>query len=165
MVDNGDSISGKPPSKINEKIIKKLVVVKEDIIRKYEKLMETSTLSNTRQIINELIAMEKRDIELLESADSQEGVMYSPRTGKEEDLGLVDHLVSLDDEPSGDDAKSILAWSISKSDELYRMAELLATEYSEERIKKLLLNIAESEMKRKNRISLLYDDLINKNDW
>lgn len=165
MVDDNDSISGKPSREINEKIIKKLVVIKEDIIRKYQALLETSNLSHTKQILEELINLEKRDIELLENADSDKGVMYSVNRGKEEDLGLVDHLVSIDDKPLSDDPKSILSWSISKSDEIYKMADLLSKEYSEERIKKVLLNIAESEMKRKNRISLLYEDLINKNDW
>lgn len=165
MVDENNSISKKPPEAINERIIKKLVAVKGGIIRRYEDLLKSSNLSHTKQILEELINMERRDIDLLENADSEEGVMYSLHQGKENDLGLFDHLVSIDEEPSEDDPKSILSWSISKSDEIYKMSELLLQDYSDEKIRKVLLNIAESELKRKNRLSLLYDDLINKNDW
>ena len=165
MVDERDSISGKPPEVISEKMIKKLIVVKEDIIRKYEKLKEKSKLSHTLQILDELIQMERKDIEILESADSSSGVMYSRRTGNEDDFGMLDHIVSLEENPTGDDPKSILAWSISKSDAIYKMSELLAEDYESENIRKLLLNIAESEKKRKNRLTILYDELINKNDW
>ena len=91
--------------------------------------------------------------------------MYSRRTGKERDYGSLDHIISTDPEPERDDPKSILAWSISKSDEIYKIADLLSEEYDDESLKKLLKNIAESEMKRKNRMTELYEDIINKDDW
>jgi hypothetical protein len=89
MVDENNSISKKPPEAINERIIKKLVAVKGDIIRRYEDLLKSSNLSHTKQILEELINMERRDIDLLENADSEEGVMYSLHQGKENDLWII----------------------------------------------------------------------------
>ena len=165
MVENKDTVSGKPPDEVMEKIVSKLISVKRNVISKYEALREVSKLHNTIQILDELINLEKRDIEILENAEALEEVMYSRRTGKERDYGSLDHIISTDPEPERDDPKSILAWSISKSDEIYKIADLLSEEYDDESLKKLLKNIAESEMKRKNRMTELYEDIINKDDW
>ncbi|MHB1441010.1 MAG: hypothetical protein ACYCSO_09555 [Cuniculiplasma sp.] len=165
MEDNKDTISGKPPDEVMEKIVAKLISVKRDIIGRYESIKEKSKLHSTIQILEELISIEEKDISILENAEVLDEIMYSRRTGKEHDYGSLDHIISSDPEPVKDDPKSILAWSILKSDEMYKMAELLSDEYEDENLKKLLKNIAESEMKRKNRITELYEEIINRNDW
>ncbi|MCL4323261.1 MAG: hypothetical protein M1498_02285 [Candidatus Thermoplasmatota archaeon] len=165
MVENKDTVSGKRPEEVMEKIVSKLISVKKSVIKRYESIRDKSKMHNTIQILDDLIEREKGDIEILENAEALEQVMYARKSGKEKDYGSLDHIISADPEPEKDDPKSILAWSISKSNEIYKIAELLSLEYEDDNLKKLLKNIAESEMKRKNRITELYEDIINKDDW
>jgi rubrerythrin len=165
MVEGGDSISGKQPEKIMEKMVSKLISIKLQMIERYILIKQSSKMSNTIQILEEMITLEEKDIELLKNAETLENVMYSRRTGNEEDYGAMDHMIVNEEQPSSDDPRSILAWTIKQSDIIYKIAEILLEEYEDDKIKKLLGNIAESEMKRKNRITELYDEVINKNDW
>ena len=164
MVEGKDTISGKSSEEIMEKIIQKVITIKKESIVKYEKIRAKSKYDHTIQILKELMELEKRDIQILENAEVSPNIHYARKTGAAEDYEFLDHMISPDEKMVSDDPRTILAWSINKSDQIYKMALILSEEYEGE-ISEMLQNIAQSEIKRKNRIAELYDELVNKDYW
>lgn len=165
MVEGKDTISGKPSEEIMEKLIQKVISIKRESIKKYEKIRGKSKLDHTIQIINELIGLEERDINILENAEVSPNIHYARRSGVAEDYEVLDHMISQDEKMISDDPRTILAWTINKSDQIYKIAQILSEEYDDPDIKTILQNIAQSELKRKNSISELYDDIVNRDYW
>ncbi len=165
MAEGNDTISGKPSEEIMEKLLQKVITIKKEAIRKYEKIRSKSKLDHTIRIIDELIALEKRDIEILENAEASPNIHYARKSGVAIDYEILDHMISQDEQMVSDDPRTILAWAINKSDQIYRNAEILSEEYEDPDIKTMLQNIAQSELKRKNSISELYDDIVNRDYW
>ena len=165
MTSNDDTISGKEPEEVMKKIFAKLINIKQNMVAKYEEIKGKSHYDNTIKILDELIGMERRDIEILENAENNPNIRYSLASGKESDYETVDHIVGESEHMKGDDPRSILAWSINQTDEIYKMAQVLSHDYEGENLKLLLKNIAENEIKRKNRLSKLYDDIVNMDYW
>jgi hypothetical protein len=165
MTANNDSISGRDPEDIMKKILSKLVGIKKSMIGKYQEIKQKSQYDNTIRILDELIGMEERDIGIIENAETSPHIRYSLVSGKESDYEIVDHIIGESDHMEEDDPRSILAWSINKTDEIYKIAQLLSEDYEDPDLKLLLKNIAENEIKRKNRLSKFYDDIVNMDYW
>ncbi|MCL4346242.1 MAG: hypothetical protein M1496_07805 [Candidatus Thermoplasmatota archaeon] len=165
MVEGRDTISGRPSEEIMEKLIQKVITIKKEAITKYDRIRSKSKFDHTIKILDELIALEQRDIEILENAEVSPNIHYARKTGVAEDYEVLDHMISPDEKMVSDDPRTILAWSINKSDQIYKMAQILSEEYEDPDLKTMLQNIAQSELKRKNRISELYDDIVNRDYW
>ena len=165
MTSKNDTISGKDPEEVMKKILSKLISIKRNMIVKYEEIQKKSHYNNTVKILEDLIEMEKRDIGIIENAENTPNIRYSLTSGKESDYEIVDHIIGESEEMKGDDPRSILAWSINQTDEIYKIAQILSQNYEDAELRLLLKNIAENEIKRKNRLSKLYDDIVNMDYW
>ncbi len=165
MTSKNDTISGKDPEEVMKKIIAKLISTKRSMIVKYEEIKGKSHYDNAIRILEDLIVMEKRDIQILENTENTPHIRYSLASGKESDYEIVDHIIGESEEMKGDDPRSILAWSINQTDEIYKIAQILSEDYEDMELSLLLKNIAENEIKRKNRLSKLYDDIVNMDYW
>ena len=165
MTSNNDTISGKDPEEVIKKILSKLISIKGNMIVKYEEIKKKSHYDNTVKILEDLIDMEKHDIGIIENAENTPHIRYSFTSGKESDYEIVDHIIGESEEMKGDDPRSILAWSINQTDEIYKIAQVLSQDYEDAELRLLLKNIAENEIKRKNRLSKLYDDIVNMDYW
>lgn len=164
MTENSEEIN-EESREIMEKIIKKLISIKKSIVDNYKKIREKSKMDHSIKIVDDLINMETNDIRILSETEIKPEIMYSQRKDREEDYRMLDHIINSEEIPKADDPKSILSWRISISDYLYKMELLMAQEYEDRNVSDLLQNLAESEKKRKNRITEIYEELINGDSW
>ncbi|MGP6219741.1 hypothetical protein [Caldiplasma sukawensis] len=164
MTDRSEEIN-EESREIMEKIINKLISIKKSIIEDYKKIREKSKMDHSIKIVDDLINMETNDIRILSETEIKPEIMYSQRKGREEDYRMLDHIINSEEKPKADDPRSILSWRISISDYLYKMELLMAQEYEDKNVSDLLKNLAESEKKRKNRITEIYEELINGDSW
>jgi uncharacterized protein with von Willebrand factor type A (vWA) domain len=61
--------------------------------------------------------------------------------------------------------KSVLLAAIKTTDDVHNLFELMSTEYSGTSLDSVLRNLADHEKVKKERLSELYDDLVNKDYW
>ena len=151
---------------LKDNLLKSVIKLKTRIIAKYEAMLEDTSLSNVRTMIEQMIMQEKVDIELLKSTETSVYSNQDIKQIKKNDYEMVDHLIN--DDISGmnaNDLKMVLQWGIKTYNDLHKVLQVMAEEYEEPKIKNTLVSLSMNELKKKNKLSEKYDELINQNYW
>jgi hypothetical protein len=151
---------------LKENLLNNLIKLKLRIIRKYDLLLYYSSLSNVRLFLEQLIMQEKVDIELLKNAETTYMSKQEIKKIKKNDYEALDHLIQTDyGDIDANNLKDILQWAVKTCDDLHNILEISAHDYEDEDIRNMLISLSMNELKKKNNLVRIYDDLINQNFW
>ena len=146
-----------------EGIIRRAIQVEEDAYSFYTGASQMVKLSHVKDMLNELAGEEVKHKEKLEEllAGDTEQIVAAKQSQKIQDLKLADYLVAppLDEEATLQEVLMIAMQREKKSHDFYNlMAGLAASEAA----KDLFQFLAREELGHKNKVEVLYDDIIYK---
>jgi len=145
-----------------ERIIQRAIQVEEDAYRFYTTASEMVELPHVKDMLNELAGEEVRHKERLEellTGDTGQ-IIAAQQSQKIQDLKLADYLVAppLDADATIQDVLLIAMQREKNAHEFYNLMAGLANEAT----KDLFQFLAQEELKHKNRVEVLYDDIVYK---
>jgi len=144
-----------------EGIIRRAIRFEEDAYSFYTGASEMVKLSHVKDILNELAGEEVKHKEKLEEllAGDTEQIVAKKQSQKIQDLKLADYLVAspLDEEATFQDVLLAAMQREKNSYDFYNlMADIAASEVAQE----LFQFLAREELGHKNKVEVLYDDII-----
>lgn len=145
-----------------EGIIQRAIQIEEDAYSFYIEVGEMVKLPHVKDMLNELAGEEVKHKEKLEDllAGDTEQIIAAKQSRKIQDLKLADYLVAppLDEDATIQDVLMIAMQREKNAHEFYNlMAGLAASE-----AKDLFQFLAQEELKHKNKVEVLYDDIVYK---
>ena len=145
-----------------EGIIQRAIRVEEDAYNFYTGASEMVTLPHVQDMLNELAGEEVKHKERLEEllAGDTEKIVAAKKGQKIQDLKLADYLVAppLDEDATIQDVLMTAMQREKNSHEFYNLMAGLATGEAED----LFQFLAQEELGHKNKVEVLYDDIIYK---
>jgi len=146
-----------------EGIIKRAIRFEEDAYDFYTGASEMVKLPHVKDMLNELAGEEVKHKEKLEDllAGDTEKIVAAKQSRKIQDLKLAEYLVAppLDEDATIQDVLMIAMQREKNSHDFYNlMAGLAASEAAKE----LFRFLAQEELGHKNKVEVLYDDIIYK---
>jgi rubrerythrin len=143
-----------------EEIIQRAIQVEEDAHNFYTGASKLVKLSHVRDMLNELAGEEVKHKEKLEEllAGDTEQIIAAGQDHKIQDLKLADYLVS---QPLNEDAtfQEVLIIAMQREKNAYDFYNLMAG-LASEATKDLFQFLAQEELGHKNKIEVLYDDIV-----
>jgi rubrerythrin len=144
-----------------EGIIRRAIRFEEDAYNFYTGASEMVKLPHVKDILNELAGEEVKHKEKLEEllAGDTEQIIAEKQSQKIQDLKLADYLVAspLDEEATLQDVLLAAMQREKNSYDFYNlMADIAASEVAQE----LFQFLAREELGHKNKVEVLYDDII-----
>lgn len=148
---------------IVEGIIQRAIQVEEDAYRFYTTVSEMVELPHVKDMLNELASEEVKHKEKLEEllAGDTGQIIAAQQSQKIQDLKLADYLVAppLDADATIQDVLLIAMQREKNAHEFYNLMAGLATS---EAIKDLFQFLSQEELGHKNKVEILYEDIIYK---
>jgi len=77
----------------------------------------------------------------------------------------IDHLLQNIPEPDPNDLKSVLLNAVKENKELQHILSLMASEYRDRSVSRVVGSILEHLDNARNKLETLYEDLINRDYW
>ena len=161
------TISGKSFEEVRRDLLRRALTLKTRILQKYDDLYTRSSMDHVRFMLEGLKKEEDQDTLLIKKA-LETGVIEDDGNDVEEaaNFQMLDHLIRKTlPETNPNDLKSVLLAAIKTTDDVHNLFELMSTEYSGTSLDSVLRNLADHEKVKKERLSELYDDLVNKDYW
>jgi rubrerythrin len=145
-----------------EGIIQRAIQVEEDAYSFYTEASEMVKLPHVRDMLNELAGEEvkhKEKLEELLAGDNTEQIIAAGQSHKIQDLKLADYLVV--SQPLNEDAtfQEVLIIAMQREKNAYDFYNLMAG-LASEAAKDLFQFLAQEELGHKNKIEVLYDDIV-----
>jgi rubrerythrin len=145
-----------------EGIIQRAIQVEEDAYSFYTEASEMVKLPHVKDMLSELAGEEVKHKEKLEEllAGDTEQIVAAGQSQKIEDLKLADYLVasSLDEDATIQDVLMIAMKREKNAHEFYNLMAGLVSEAA----KDLFQFLAQEELTHKNKVEVLYDDIVYK---
>jgi len=170
MISNGNqkprTISGRSQKELTNEIFQRVIKMKMKMISRYDQIYQESSLDHVRKILVKIKNSEIEDTELLRNAIETGSLEELSTESEPTDYELLDHIVADDtEEIDPNDLKSVLISAMKMSNDLSKIFSLMAEEYKGLQVTNALRVLANRELERKNNLTDLYDDLINKDYW
>ncbi len=160
------SISGKYQKELTNEIFQRVIKLKLKMIQRYERTYQESSLDHVKKILLEIENSEKEDIKLIQNAIETGSLDELSTESEPTDYEMLDHIVADDNEEvDPNDLKSVLIYSMKMSNDLSKIFSLMAEEYKGLAVTNALRILVSRELERKNSLTDVYDDLINKDYW
>ena len=144
-----------------EGIIRRAIRFEEDAYSFYTGASEMVKLPHVKDILNELAGEEVKHKEKLEEllAGDTEQIVAKKQSQKIQDLKLADYLVAspLDEEATLQD---VLLTAMQREKNSYDFYNLMANIAASEAAQELFQFLAREELGHKNKVEVLYDDII-----
>lgn len=160
------TISGKSFEEVRSQLLRRTIRLKEKMAQRYDELYRKSLMDNVRMLLRDLKQKEDEDTRLIRKA-LDTGILKVDGNGSGQiDYGMLDHILSEDlTEPDPNDLGSILLTAIKMSNDLQKVLTIMSEEYRGPSSGNIFRKLAEHETENKNRLSELYDEMINKDYW
>ena len=146
-----------------EGIIQRAIRFEEDAHNFYTGASEMVKLSHVKDMLNELAGEEVKHKEKLEDllAGDTEQIVAAKQSQKIQDLKLAEYLVA---SPLDEDAtiQDVLMTAMQREKNSHDFYDLMAGIASSEAAKELFQFLAQEELGHKNKVEVLYDDIIYK---
>jgi len=146
-----------------EGIIQRAIRFEEDAYNFYTGASEMVKLPHVRDMLNELAGEEVKHKEKLEGllAGDTEQIVAAKQRQKIQDLKLADYLVAppLDE---GATIQDVLMTAMQREKNSHEFYNLMAGMSASESAKELFQFLAQEELGHKNKVEVLYDDIIYK---
>jgi len=146
-----------------EGIIRRAIRFEEDAYSFYTEASEMVKLPHIKDMLNELAGEEVKHKEKLEDllAGDTEQIIAAKQSQKIQDLKLAEYLVAppLDEDATLQDVLMIAMQREKNSHDFYNLMAGIA---STEAAKELFQFLAQEELGHKNKVEVLYDDIIYK---
>jgi rubrerythrin len=146
-----------------EGIIRRAIRFEEDAYNFYTGASEMVKLTHVQDVLNELAGEEVKHKERLEEllAGDIEQIVAAKQSQKIEDLKLADYLVA---PPLDEDAtlQDVLLTAMHREKNSHDFYNLMAGMAASEAAKELFQFLAEEELGHKNKVEVLYDDIVYK---
>jgi rubrerythrin len=146
-----------------EGIIRRAIRVEEDAYNFYTGASKMVKLPHVQDMLNELAGDEVKHKEKLEGllAGDTEQVIAAKQSQKIQDLKLADYLVP---QPLDEDAtlQEVLLIAMQREKNAHDFYNLMAGLAASEVVKELFQFLAQEELGHKNKVEVLYDDIIYK---
>lgn len=161
-----NTISGKPFDEVRNQLLRRIIRLKEKVSQRYEDLYNQSTLDHVRKLLDDLKKKENDDIRLIRKVMETGTMKVGANDSNGIDYGMLDHILSNDlDDPNPNDLGSVLLSAIKMSNDLQKVLSIISEEYNGPSSNNVFRKIAEHEADNKNRLSEIYDEMINKDYW
>jgi rubrerythrin len=146
-----------------EGIIQRAIRFEEDAYNFYTGASEMVTLPHVKDMLNELAGEEvkhKKKLEDLLAGDTEQ-IVAAKQSQKIQDLKLAEYLVA---SPLDEDAtiQDVLTTAMQREKNSHDFYNLMAGIASSEAAKGLFQFLAQEELGHKNKVEVLYDDIIYK---
>jgi len=146
-----------------EGIIRRAIRFEEDTYNFYTGASEMVKLPHVQDMLNELAGEEVKHKERLEEllAGDTEQIVAAKQSQKIEDLKLADYLVA---PPLDEDAtlQDVLLTAMQREKNSHDFYDLMAGMAASEAAKELFQFLAQEELGHKNKVEVLYDDIVYK---
>jgi rubrerythrin len=146
-----------------EGIIQRAIRFEEDAYNFYTGASEMVKLTHVKDMLNELAGEEVKHKEKLEDllAGDTEQIVAAKHSQKIQDLKLAEYLVA---SPLDEDAtiQDVLMTAMQREKNSHDFYDLMAGIASSEAAKGLFQFLAQEELGHKNKVEVLYDDIIYK---
>jgi len=146
-----------------EGIIQRAIRFEEDACNFYTGASEMVKLPHVKDMLNELAGEEVKHKEKLEDllAGDTEQIVAAKQSQKIQDLKLAEYLVA---SPLDEDAtiQDVLMTAMQREKNSHDFYDLMAVIASSEAAKGLFQFLAQEELGHKNKVEVLYDDIIYK---
>ena len=146
-----------------EGIIRRAIRFEEDAYNFYTGASEMVKLPHVQDMLNELAGEEVKHKERLEEllAGDTEQIVAAKQSQKIEDLKLADYLVA---PPLDEDAtlQDVLLTAMQREKNSHDFYDLMAGMAASEAAKELFQFLAQEELGHKNKVEVLYDDIVYK---
>jgi rubrerythrin len=146
-----------------EGIIRRAIRFEEDAYNFYTGASEMVKLPHVQDMLNELAGEEVKHKERLEEllAGDTEQIVAAKQSQKIEDLKLADYLVA---PPLDEDAtlQDVLLTAMQREKNSHDFYNLMAGMAASEAAKELFQFLAQEELGHKNKVEVLYDDIVYK---
>jgi rubrerythrin len=167
VVGSKATISGKTFDEVRKNLLHRTMILKGRITQKYEDLYRRSSMDHVRYVLKELRSEEEEDTTFIKNALESGEIPIKPSTEPDmKNFEMLDHIIrDAGNETNPNDLKSVLLAAIKTTDELHNIFEIMSSEYGTSSISDLMRGLAQHEMSKKERLSELYDDMVNKDYW
>jgi rubrerythrin len=146
-----------------EGIIQRAIQVEENAYSFYTEASEMVKLPHVRDMLSELAGEEVKHKEKLEEllAGDTEQIVAAQQSQKIQDLKLADYLVA---QPLDENAtiQDVLTTAMQREKNAYEFYNLMASIAARGTAKDLFQFLAQEELGHKNKVEVLYDDIIYK---
>ncbi len=160
------TISGKSFDEVRNQLLRRTIRLKERMSERYDELYRKSLMDNVRNLLLELKAKEEEDTRTIRKALETGAFRADGNQAARTDYGILDHIITEDmAEPDPNDLGSVLLSAIKMSNDLQKILSIMSEEYHGPASGNIFRKLAEHETENKNRLSELYDDIINKDYW
>jgi rubrerythrin len=143
-----------------EGIIQRAIQVEEDAYNFYAGASEMVKLPHVKEMLSELAGEEVKHKEKLEEllAGDTAQIVAAKQSQKIQDLKLADYLVA---SPLNGDAtiQDVLMAAMQREKNAHEFYKLMAG-LASEAVKNLFQFLAQEELKHKNKVEILYDDIV-----
>ena len=161
------TISGKSFDEVRKDLLRRALTLKNRIGKRYDDLYRRSSMDHVRQMLEGLKKEEDEDTAFITNAiETGKFAEEEASEHEAENFQMLDHLIrNVLPETNPNDLKSVLLSAIKTTDDIHKMFELMSKEYNASSLKDILKTLADHEKVKKERLSVLYDDLVNKDYW
>jgi rubrerythrin len=146
-----------------EGIIQRAIQFEQDAYDFYTGASEMVKLPHVKDMLNELAGDEVKHKEKLEGllAGDAEQIVAAQQSQKIQDLKLADYLVA---QPLNEDAtiQDVLMTAMQREKNSHEFYNLMASIAASEAVKDLFQFLAQEELGHKNKVEVLYDDIVYK---
>jgi rubrerythrin len=146
-----------------EGIIQRAIQFEQDAYDFYTGASEMVKLPHVKDMLNELAGDEVKHKEKLEGllAGDAEQIVAAQQSQKIQDLKLADYLVA---QPLNEDAtiQDVLMTAMQREKNSHEFYNLMANIAASEAVKDLFQFLAQEELGHKNKVEVLYDDIVYK---
>ncbi|EQB70399.1 MAG: hypothetical protein AMDU1_APLC00032G0035 [Thermoplasmatales archaeon A-plasma] len=161
-----NTISGKSFEEVRNQLLRRTIRLKERVSQRYEELYNQSMLDHVKKLLDDLKKKESEDIRLIRKAMETGTMKMGTNDSTGIDYGMLDHILSSDlDDPNPNDLGSVLLSAIKMSNDLQKVLSIMSEEYKGPSSSNVFRKLAEHETENKNRLSEIYDEMINKDYW
>ena len=160
------TISGKSFEEVRNQLLRRTIRLKERMTERYDELYRKSLMDNVRSLLMELKEKEEEDARTIRKAMETGAFRTEGYQNGGKDYGILDHIITEDmSEPDPNDIGSVLLSAIKMSNDLQKILSIMSEEYHGPASGNIFRKLAEHEIENKNRLSELYDEIINKDYW
>ncbi|MEM0156854.1 MAG: hypothetical protein QXN26_02170 [Thermoplasmataceae archaeon] len=161
-----NTISGKSFEEVRNQLLRRTIGLKEKASQRYEELYNRSMLDHVRKLLEDLKKKESEDIRIIRKVMETGSIKTGSNDSTGIDYGMLDHILSGDmDDPNPNDLGSVLLSAIKMSNDLQKVLNIMSEEYKGPSSSNVFRKLAEHETENKNRLSEIYDEMINKDYW
>ncbi|MCL4341508.1 MAG: hypothetical protein M1431_05385 [Candidatus Thermoplasmatota archaeon] len=152
---------------VRQDLLRRTMVLKRRITQKYDDLYKKSSMDHVRHFLKELRNDEEEDTEFIKKAlESGQASINAQVSPDMKNFEMLDHIIrDAGREINPNDLKSVILSAIKTTDDVHNLFEIMSSEYGSSPISELLRELANHEMSKKEKLSELYDDMVNKDYW